>query len=143
MYNLKHAIILLIFILSSCSQNFQNNGLSEKKIQNFNIKIGETSKKYLINNYGPPIFENVFNNKIIYYISHETSYKTFDNRKTNNLIVLEITLNEKDIIQKIKKYSDKDGLDLKIAKNQDDFNLDLSSFWKNIIRALRRKNTED
>ena len=32
----------------------------------------------------------------------------------NNLIVLEITLNEKDIIQKIKKYSDKDGLDLKV-----------------------------
>ena len=143
MYNLKLVIIFLIFILNSCSQISQNNGLSQKKIQNFEVKIGKTSKKYLLNKYGPPIFENVFNDNIIYYISHETSYKTFDNRKTNNLIVLEITLNEKDIIQKIKKYSDKDGLDLKVAKNQDDINLDLSSFWKNIIRALRRKNTED
>ena len=88
-------------------------------------------------------FENLFNNNTIYYVSHNTTYKTFTKRKTNKLLVLEITLNDKDIIQKIKKYSDKDGLDLKVAENQDDINLDLTSFWKNIIRALRRKNTED
>ncbi len=143
MYNLKIAIILLIFILSSCSQISQNNGLSEKKIQNFDIKIGETSKKYLINKYGPPIFENVFNDNIIYYVSHETSYKAFDKRKTNKLLVLEITLNDKDIIEKVKKYSDKDGLDIKVSENQDDINLNLTSFWKDIIRALRRKNIDD
>ena len=44
MYNLK-LIIFLIFILSSCTQTFQKNGLSEKKIENFDIKIGKTSKK--------------------------------------------------------------------------------------------------
>ena len=38
MINLKLFIILLIFISSSCSQKFQNNGLSEKKTsENFNI----------------------------------------------------------------------------------------------------------
>ena len=68
MYNLKLAIILLIFILNSCSQISQKNGLSQKKLQNFDFKIGETSKKYLINKYGPPIFENVFNDNIIYYV---------------------------------------------------------------------------
>ena len=113
MNNLKLAIIVLIFILSSCTQTFQNNGLSEKKIENFDIKIGKTSKKYLIDNYGPPIFENVFNDNVIYYISHSTSYKTFDERKTEKLLVLEITLDNKNIVQKIKKYSNKDSLDIK------------------------------
>ncbi len=143
MCNLKLVIIFLIFILNSCSQISQNNGLSQKKIQNFEVKIGETSKKYLLNKYGPPIFENVFNDNIIYYISHETSYKTFDKRKTNKLLVLEITLNNKDIVQKIKKYSDKDSFDIIVSKDQDDTNVNLTSFWKDIVRALRRKNTED
>ena len=106
MYNLKLIIPILIFILSSCTQTFQNNGLSEKKIENFDIKIGKTSKKFLIDNYGPPIFENVFNDNVIYYVSHSTSYKTFDDRKTDKLLVFEITLDDKNIemIKKAKIY---------------------------------------
>ena len=143
MYNLKLIIPFLIFILISCTQTFQKNGLSEKKIENFDIKIGKTSKKNLIDNYGPPIFENIFNDNVIYYVSHSTSYKTFDNRKTDKLLVFEITLDNKNVVQKYKKYSDKDSLDLKVVKNNDEKDLDLTSFWKNLTRALRRTNTED
>ena len=143
MYNLKLIITFLIFILSSCTQTFQKNGLSEKKIENFDIKIGKTSKKFLIDNYGPPIFENVFNNNVIYYVSHSTSYKTFDDRKTDKLLVFEITLDDKNVVQKYKKYSDKDILDIQVDKNNEDKDIDLTSFWKNIVRALRRTNTVD
>ena len=143
MKNLRLIIIFIFFIISSCTQTFQNNGLSEKKIENFDIQIGETSKKYLIENYGPPMFENVFNDNVIYYVSHSTSYKTFNKRKTRKLLVLEIKLDDKNIVQKIKKYSDKDGFDLQVSKNQDDRNINLMSLWKDIIRALARKNTLD
>ena len=143
MKNLRLIIIFLFFIISSCSQTFQNNGLSEKKIENFDIQIGKTSKKYLIENYGPPMFENVFNDNVIYYVSHKTSYKTFNKRKTRKLFVLEIKLDDKNIVQKIKKYSDKDGFDLQVSKNQDDQNINLISLWKDLIRALARKNTLD
>ena len=143
MKNLRLIIIFLFFIISSCTQTFQNNGLSEKKIENFDIQIGETSKKYLIENYGPPMFENVFNENVIYYVSHRTSYKTFNKRKTRKLLVLEIKLDDKNIVQKIKKYSDKDGFDLQVSKNEDDTNINLISLWKDIIRALARKNTVD
>ena len=143
MYNLKLIIPILIFILSSCTQTFQNNGLSEKKIENFDIKIGKTSKKFLIDNYGPPIFENVFNDNVIYYVSHSTSYKTFDDRKTDKLLVYEITLDDKDVVKKFKKYSDKDSLDLRIIKNNDVQDIDLTSFWKDLVRAFRRTNTEN
>ena len=115
MKNLKLFIILLIFILSSCAQTFQNNGLSEKEIENFDIEIGKTSKKYLINNYGPPIFENVFNDNVIYYMSHSTSYKTLEERKTKKMSVLEITLDNKDIVQNLKKYSEKDSFQINLS----------------------------
>ena len=143
MNNFKLAIIVLIFLLSSCTKTIQNNGFSNKKIENFDIKIGQTSKNYLLKNYGPPIFENVFKENVIYYISHSTSYKTFDERKTEKLLVLEITLDNKNIVQKINKYSNKDSYEIKVSKNQEKRNINFTNFWKDIIRALRRKNTED
>jgi outer membrane protein assembly factor BamE (lipoprotein component of BamABCDE complex) len=143
MYKTKLIIPFLIFILSSCTQTFQTNGLSEKKIENFDIKIGKTSKKNLIDNYGPPIFENVFNDNVIYYVSHNTSYKTFDDRKTDKLLVFEITLDDKNVVQNYKKYSDNDSLDIKVINNKDDKDIDLTSFWKDLVRALRRTNNVD
>jgi outer membrane protein assembly factor BamE (lipoprotein component of BamABCDE complex) len=143
MKNLKLFIILLIFILSSCAQTFQNNGLSEKEIENFDIEIGKTSKKYLINNYGPPIFENVFNDNVIYYVSHSTSYKTLEERKTKKMSVLEITLDNKDIVQNLKKYSEKDSYQINLSKKEDTKNIDMTSFLKDIVRALRRKDNEN
>ena len=143
MYKSKLIIPFLIFILSSCTQTFQKNGLSEKKIENFDITIGKTSKKFLIDNYGPPIFENVFNNNVIYYVSHSTSYKTFDDRKTDKLLVFEITLDDKNIVQNYKKYSDKDSVDINVFKNNNDKDINLTSFWKDLVRALRRTNNED
>ena len=113
MNNFKLAIIVLIFLLSSCAKTIQINGFSNKKIESFDIKIGQTSKNYLLKNYGPPIFENVFKENVIYYISHSTSYKTFDERKTEKLLVLEITLDNKNIVQNIKKYSNKDINEIK------------------------------
>ena len=143
MKNLKLFIILLIFILSSCAQTFQNNGLSEKEIENLDIEIGKTSKKYLINNYGPPIFENLFNDNVIYYVSHSTSYKTLEERKTKKMSVLEITLDNKDIVQNLKKYSEKDSFQINLSKKEDTKNIDMTSFWKDILRALRRKDNEN
>jgi outer membrane protein assembly factor BamE (lipoprotein component of BamABCDE complex) len=143
MNNFKLSIIVLIFLLSSCTKTIQNNGFSNKKIENFDIKIGQTTKNYLLKNYGPPIFENVFKENVMYYISHSTSYKTFDERKTEKLLVLEITLDNKNIVQKIKKYSNKDSQEIKVSKNQEKRNINFTNFWKDIVRVLRRKNTED
>ena len=143
MNNFKLAIFVLIFLFSSCTKTIQNNGFSNKKIESFDIKIGQTSKKHLLKNYGPPIFENVFKNNVMYYISHTTSYKTFDERKTEKLLVLEITLDNKNIVQKIKKYSNKDSLEIKISKNQENRSVNFTNFWKDIVRVLRRTKTED
>ena len=143
MNNLKLVITILILILGSCTQTYQTNGLSEKSIENFDITIGQTSKKYLINNYGPPIFENVFNENVIYYISHGTSYKNFDERKTEKLLVLEITLNDQNIVQNIQEFSNSDSFQINVSKNKDDSDINFTAFWKDLINALKRRNTEN
>ena len=137
MYYLKSFIFLLLFFLISCSQNFQNNGLSDKTVKNFNVEIGKTSKKQLVSKYGPPIFENLFNNNTIYYVSHNTSYKTFTKRKTNKLYVFEIFLDDANIVKEFKKFTEKDSLDLDISKKED-IDIDMSAFWKDIINAMRK-----
>lgn len=142
MYYLKSFIFLILFFLISCSQNFQNNGLSDKTVKNFNVEIGKTSKKQLISKYGPPIFENLFNNNTIYYVSHNTSYKTFTKRKTNKLYVFEIFLDDENIVKEFKKFTEKDSLDLDISKKED-IGIDMSAFWKDIINAMRKRNIDD
>ena len=85
----------------------------------------------------------MFNDNVIYYVSHSTSYETFDDRKTDKLLVFEITLDDKNVVKKYKKYSDKDSLDIKVVKNNDNKDIDLTSFWKDLVRALKRTNNED
>ena len=105
MYYLNILIISLFVFFSACSQNLQKNGLSEKTIDKFDIKIGKTSKQYLKKKYVPPTFQNVFNKNVIYYVMHNTSYKTFEKRKTDKLLVFEITLDDKNIVQDYKIYT--------------------------------------
>ena len=141
MYMNKSIIFILVFFLNSCSQNFQNNGLSEKKLDNLKIEIGKTSKQSLVNKYGPPIFENIFNKNVIYYVSHNTSYKTFEKRKTDKLLVYEITLDNKNIVKKFKSYTEKDGVDIDISKKQDKSDFNFKMLWEDMINAMnRRKN---
>ena len=143
MYYLNIFILSMLLFLNSCSPNFQNNGLSVKKIEKLEIEIGKTSRESLRKKYGPPIFENVFNNNIIYYVSHNTSYKIFKKRKTDKLLVYEIILDDRNIVQKYKQYTEKDTINLDISSKEDESKIDFTMFWKDIINAMRRQNIED
>ena len=143
MYYLNLFIFLLLFFFNGCSQNFQNNGLSEKKIEKFNIKIGKTTKKNLAEKFGPPIFENLFNENVIYYILHNTSYKTFEKRKTVKLQVFEITLDNKDIVKNYKEYTEKDSMNINISEVEDMNKTNFITFWKDIVNAIGKKNIQN
>ena len=132
----------LVFLFNGCSQNFQKNGLSNKKLNDFEIIVGTTTKQYLTDKYGPPIFENIFNQNVMYYVSHNTSYKTFEKRKTDNLLVFEITLDDKNIVQDYKQYTKKDSFDVNISKGDDSSGINFTMFWKDIINAMRRRNID-
>ena len=144
MYYLKFILILAIFFNVSCSQKIQKTGLSNIKINEIIIEEGITTKSILMKKYGPPVFESVFNKNTVYYVSHVTGYKNLSDRKTLNLVVFEITFNNKNIVNKIKKYNKFDSKNVKISnKNSLDKNNVSVQFWKDIISNLRRRNIED
>ena len=131
------------FVLTSCSPTIQNNGLSEAKFNKIKIEIGKTSKKDLIRKYGPPIFQSVFNNNVIYYVSHKTSYKLLDKLKTKKLLIYEIHLNKKNIVKSLKKYSEKDALNIEISDKETGDDKDAVFILKEILNNMRRKNIQN
>ena len=130
-------------VLTSCSPTIQNNGLSEVKFNKIKIEIGKTSKKDLIRKYGPPIFQSVFNENVIYYISHKTSYKLLDELKTKKLLIYEIYLNKKNIVKNFQEYSEKDALKVEISDKATGDGNDTIFIWKEILNNMRRKNVQN
>ena len=144
MFYLKFILILAVFFNASCSQKVQKTGLSSVKINKIKIEEGITTKSSLIKKYGPPVFQGVFNQNTVYYVSHVTGYKNLSDRKTLNLVVFEITFNDKNIVNKVKKYNKFDSKNVKISKkNSLEKNNTSIQFWKDIINNLRRRNVQD
>ena len=143
MYYLKFFIYIMSFVLTSCSPTIQNNGLSEVKFNKIKIEIGKTSKKDLIRKYGPPIFQSVFNENVIYYVSHKTSYKLLDESKTKKLLIYEIYLNKKNIVKNFQEYSEKDALKVEISDKATGDGKDTIFIWKEILNNMRRKNVQN
>ena len=98
----------------------------------------------MIEKYGPPVFESVFNSNTIYYVSHVSSYKHLNDRKTKKLIVFEVIFDQKNLVQKVNKYDEKDAVNLKISnkKTLDNNNKSLS-FFKDMFNNLRRRTVDN
>ncbi len=138
-------ILICIFsvILTSCSPTIQNNGMSEIKFEKIIIEIGKTSKNDLIKKYGPPFFEGIFNEKVLYYVSHKTRYKLLDKVKTKKLLIYEISLNDKNIVENFKKYSEKDSFDIPISDKASDHDKDNVFIWKELLNNMRKNNIQN
>ena len=143
MYYLKIFICIMSFVLTSCSPTIQNNGLSEVKFNKIKIEIGKTSKKDLIRKYGPPIFQSVFNENVVYYVSHKTSYKLLNELKTEKLLIYEIYLDKKNIVKNFLEYSEKDALNIEISDKETGDDKDAVFIWKEILNNMRKKNLQN
>lgn len=143
MYLFKHFIFIFTVILASCSPTIQNNGLSELKFNKIKIEIGKTSKKDLIDKYGPPFFESVFNKNVIYYVSHKTSYKLLDKSKTKKLLLYEIILNDKNIVKNFQKFSEKDTVNISVSDKNSDKDKGAVFIFKEILNNMRKNNLQN
>ena len=123
--------------------NIQKNGLSIIKINQIKVKIGETSKEDLNNKYGPPVFESIFNKDIIYYASHTSSYLNFNPRETKQLIVLKITLDNKNIVQNVQKYTERNVKDIQVSNMNTNDKDNRGIFWKQILQNLKRSDVQN
>ena len=143
MYFLKIIIFIFTIILTSCSPTIQNNGMSEVKFNKIKIEIGKTSKKDLIRNFGPPVFEGVFNKSVMYYVSHKASYKLLDKMKTKKLLIYEINLNDKNIVESFKKYTEKDSYDISVSNKENDNSSNSVFIWQEMLNNLRKNNIQN
>ena len=140
MHHFKILITIMLFFLFSCSETIERHGLSQKKVKNIDLVIGVTSKKNLIDSYGPPVFESLFNKNIVYYVSHVSSFKNFDDRKTKKLQIIEVIFDKNNIVKNYNKYSEKDSFKIKVSKKKtDDTTNNALMFWNEIINNLSRK----
>ncbi|MDA1136319.1 MAG: outer membrane protein assembly factor BamE [Proteobacteria bacterium] len=143
MTNFKFFIIFFILFISSCSEKIHTNGLSLLQINQMDIKIGEVTKNQIYIKYGPPIFESVFNKNVIYYLSHKSSYLNFNPRETKELVVLEITFNNKNIVKSINKYSEKNAKNVNVSMENTTNKNNQGEFFKQIIDNLKRNNLKN
>jgi outer membrane protein assembly factor BamE (lipoprotein component of BamABCDE complex) len=143
MTNFKFFIIFFILFISSCSEKIDTNGLSLLQINQMDIKIGEVTKNQIYIKYGPPIFESVFNKNVIYYLSHKSSYLNFNPRETKELVVLEITFNNKNIVKSINKYSEKNAKNVNVSMENTTNKNNQGEFFKQIIDNLKRNNLKN
>ena len=143
MTNFKFFIIFFILFISSCSEKIHTNGLSLLQINQMDIKIGEITKNQIYTKYGPPIFESVFNKNVIYYLSHKSSYLNFNPRETKELVVLEITFNNKNIVKSINKYSEKNAKNVNVSMENTTNKNNQGEFFKQIIDNLKRNNLKN
>ena len=139
----KFLIIFIILFISSCTDNIQKNGLSIRQINEIKIKIGETSKEDLNNQYGPPVFESIFNKDIVYYASHTSSYLNFNPRETKQLIVLKITLDNKNIVQSVQKYTEKNAENIPVSNMNTNDRDTRGIFWKQILKNMKRNAVQN
>ena len=144
MYNFKIFLILIIFFLHGCFEIRQNNGLSLKTIENFEIEIGRSSKNSLIKKYGPPSFESVFNKNTIYYVSQSTFYKNFNSPQLTDLLVYQINLDENENVKDFRKFNQEDVKNFEIADDSKSADGDgLRIFLKSIIDNLQRNKLDN
>ena len=141
---LKLIMIFITFLTISCSETIQKNGKTNVKMKEIIIEPGKTSKTNLINKYGPPVFESIFNKNTIYYISHVSSYKNLSKRKTSDLTVFEIILDNKNIVKKVNKYDKKNSVNITVSNKKTlDNNNKSQMFIRDIINNLRRRSLEN
>ena len=144
MYKFKIFLILIIFFLHGCLEIRQDNGLSLKTIENFEIEIGTSSKKSLIENYGPPSFESVFNKNTIYYLTQSTYYKNLNSPVLTDLIVYQIELDENENVKDFRKFNKEDVKNIEIADDSKSADGEgLRVFLKSIIDNLQKNKLDN
>ena len=139
----KVLLLFIIFFISSCSEKIQINGLTNTIISQMNVDIGTTTKDELNKKYGPPVFEGIFNNNIIYYISHESSYQNFNPRKTKKLLIFKIILDKDDKVKSLKKYTEENAQNIIVSKEKTRTINNEGILLKQILENIKKNNLKN
>ncbi|MGY9059259.1 MAG: hypothetical protein ACKVHI_05720, partial [Candidatus Puniceispirillales bacterium] len=71
--------------------------------------------------------------------SHTSSYLNFTPRKTKQLIVFKIILDNNNIVRNVRKYTEKKAKDIVISKMNTNDRDNKGVFWKQILNNMKRQ----
>ena len=141
---MKILLILIIFILTSCSLNkvVQHHGVHNLEKKQTKLKINYTNKNDIIKLIGPPSTKSTFDNDVFIYIEKKTSSSKltkFGKKKliANNVLILEV--DSMGILLSKKFYNMNDMNKIKFDKSVTGINYSKKSFIYNFLYSLRQK----
>ena len=141
---MKNLLLLLIFLLTSCSFNkvVHHHGVHNLEKKQTKLKINYSNKNDIISLFGPPSTESKFDNDVLIYIERKTSSGKLTklgkkNLLVNNVIILEIDNRGILVSKKLLTKDDMNKLnfDEKITTSE----MTKNSFVYTFLYSLRQK----
>ena len=141
---MKKILILLIFLLSSCTLNkvVQHHGVHNLEIKQAKLKINKTNKNDIIELIGPPSTKSSFDNDLYIYVERKTSGSKLTKMGKKRLIkndVLVLEVDSKGILIAKNFYNKNDMNELTFDKDITNVNYSKRSFIYNFLTSLRQK----
>ena len=141
---MKKILILLIFLLASCTLNkvVQHHGVHNLEIKQAKLKINKTNKNDIIELIGPPSTKSSFDNDLYIYVERKTSGSKLMKMGKKILIkndVLVLEVDSKGILIAKNFYNKDDMNELVFDKDMTGVNYSKRSFIYNFLTSLRQK----
>ena len=141
---MKKILLLLIFLLASCSLNkiVLHHGVHNLEKKQAKLKINETNKNDIIELIGPPSTKSSFDNDIYIYIERKTSGSKLTKFGKKQLIkndVLVLEVNSQGLLLAKNFYNKNDMNKINFNKDITGINYSKRSFIYNFLSSVREK----
>ncbi len=117
-YNNIFTVFLVCFFCLGCIKNTDLVGYTFKNKDLSKIQIGKSSQHDILNLLGSPSTHSTYGNNSWYYIATQQESVAFFTPKAKQQKIIEITFNNKDIVNDVKEYSEKDIHKIRIVTDK-------------------------
>ncbi len=141
---MKKTLILLIFLLASCTLNkiVQHHGVHNLEVKQAKLKINKTNKNDIIELIGPPSTKSTFDNDLYIYVERKTSGSKLMKMGKKRLIkndVLVLEVDSKGMLVAKNFYNKNDMNEIVFDEDITDVNYSKRSFIYNFLNSLGQK----
>ncbi len=104
----KHLLIALLLPIAACSPKVDNKGYVKQADLSAEIKVGQTTKQEVLENYGSPSSQSSFGSETWYYINNRLETVAFLKPDVVEQDVTRIEFNSAGVVSKVESFgSDK------------------------------------
>ncbi len=141
---MKKLILILFLLTLSCTNNkvINNHGTSALDIKSNKIIISKTNKNDIIEVFGKPSSESLFDKNKWFYIERKKinqSIFRLGRQKIDKNYILEIDFDKYGIVEAKKLYTIEDMKNIKVAKETTSKDYSNESYIQKVLSSVRQK----